>query len=108
MTPPTNKRLEIIKYRDFFDIPRYMLVSDSESQLWILECAFDDDLDEYPAEFYVFPAGADLAFAQETFELHAKYSANIGTPMLKVKVESIEFDSTKQKECFIRNVEAEI
>jgi len=44
----------IIEYRDFYDVPRAMLVQDDAGRRFFFDCPFDDDADEYPDVFDVY------------------------------------------------------
>jgi hypothetical protein len=48
-----------ITYRGYWDVPRIILARAGRS-VFLLECLFDDDLDDYPDEYQVYLMPADL------------------------------------------------
>lgn len=44
----------IIEYRDFYDMPRAMLVQDDAGRRFFFDCPFDEEADEYPDVFVVY------------------------------------------------------
>jgi hypothetical protein len=96
MMMPTGVWLTIASYRDFYDLPRLILAADQESRFWILDSDFDDEQDEYSANYNVYFVGHDPEQARAAFELHAK-----GTKEVMVRVvhnTQLEFDPTKRKQ----------
>ena len=45
--------LPIIAYRDFWDVPRICLV-DHDGTTLLFDCAFDEEVEDYPDEYRVF------------------------------------------------------
>lgn len=69
MTFPSGS-LTVIGCRDFHDVPRFILGMDELSNYWIFDCAFDDDMDEYPDEYKVYVAGHDRKDAEHVMKHH--------------------------------------
>lgn len=65
---PYDRWLAIVTYRGFHDVPRLILATDYESRFWVLDCPFDDGLDNYVADYTVHYAGRDLGRAHEALE----------------------------------------
>ena len=81
----------ILAYREFHDLPRLMWVADEASRQWVLDCPFDDALDEYAAEYRVHTLDADVEAAAEPWEKHALgLLPMVGT----VPVAALQFDAT--------------
>lgn len=49
------------RYGEFWDVPRIFVV-EHEGQLWLFDCPFSDELDDYPDEYavYLLDPGTDL------------------------------------------------
>ena len=45
-------KLSIIAYRDYYDVPRIFFIR-CENKLLLLDCSFDDELEEHPSFFEV-------------------------------------------------------
>jgi hypothetical protein len=103
MITSANMLLKILEYRDFFDIPRYLLAVDAEQKLWIMDCMFNEGLDDYEAEYLIFGPYLDISSAQKTFSLRAIDSASLGNPVWRVEVKDVQFDDTKRLECLINS-----
>jgi len=87
--PPGHYR--ILAYRGFHDLPRLMWVDDGASRPWLLDCPFDDALDDYPAEYRVHTVDIDVEGAVEPWEKHALgLLPMVGT----VPVAALQFDAT--------------
>lgn len=81
----------ILDYREFHDLPRLMWVADEASRQWLLDCPFDDVLDDYAAEYRVYTMGTDVEDAVGPWEKHAQGLLPIvGT----VPVGVLQFDAT--------------
>lgn len=87
-------------YRGFYDVPR-MIIARYEGFRLLLDCRFDDDLDEYPDAYRVFVipdiSDAELAVPISWLGLDKKATAYLGT----VAVKDIVFDETFRKEADI-------
>lgn len=100
MMVPTDVWLTVVSYRDFYDIPRLILVADQQSKCWMLDCSFDDDRDEYSTSYNTYFVGYESDQAQAIFERHAKGAT--GEVVGIVPVMDIEFDATKRRLLKIR------
>ena len=82
-----------IHYRDFYDVPRIFLVS-YEGRQFLFDCAFDEDLDDYPNEYCVYLmlplTETDLAGTWEQLPRMAKrFLGQLG-------IKEVQFDPTKR------------
>lgn len=93
MTVPLGS-FAIVSYRDFYDVPRLILAMDEAARYWIFDCAFDEELDDYPSEYEAYFAGDDLQRAERVLTLHLQgvKSPRVGI----VPVVSLEFDQSKR------------
>ena len=78
-----------IEYRDFHDVPR-MLIAEHNGQVFLFDCPFDREADEYGTDFRVYrlnarPTGTSWASLAE----HGDYVGSIA-------VDSVRFDSTRR------------
>lgn len=89
-----SDKLEI-QYRDFYDVPRIFLVN-HRGTLYLFDCPFHQELDEYPDIYKVFvlpsDAGSDLSGSWD--DLASRATAYVG----EVPVRSVQFDSTRRRE----------
>jgi hypothetical protein len=85
--------LPILEYRDFHDVPRLILVSVNERFL-LLDCPFDQALDEYPPDYDVYELDADPRRSAGT-----DWRGLVGTGRIlgRVPVGSIAFDPTRRE-----------
>lgn len=97
---PTGVWLEIVSYRSFWDVPRFILAADPSSGFWILDGGFDPAQDEYSDRYRIFFAGTGREQARAAFEAQA--SGDIREVIGIVPVTSVEFDSTKRQELRIK------
>ena len=90
------------QYRGFHDVPRTIVV-EFRNALYVLDCPFDEGLDEYPDEYtaYRLPKTAlsDLGGADWT------KLAEMGRAIGRVRVADVEFDSSKRKAMHPRTLE---
>jgi hypothetical protein len=100
MMVPTDTWLEIISYRDFYDVPRLILASDQGSNFWVLDSCFDDTIDEYPDSYRVYFLGCDAQQAKTTFEAHAKGDKEELSGL--VPLAQLQFDATKRRQLFLK------
>ena len=84
----------IVAYRDFCDVPHYVLVSNAaEDAFFVLDAGFDDAIDDYSPIYTIHDAGSDLAEATASFERHATESFKL--PAIGcIPVEHVQFDET--------------
>lgn len=83
-----------IRYRDFYDFPRIFITAHNGQQ-YLFDCAFDDELDDYPDSYRVYqlPALTDDELQGSWAELPEKATIFLGL----VPVAKIRFDDTKRK-----------
>ena len=99
MMMPTGSWLAIASYRDFHDFPRFILAADQDSRFWILDGGFDDELDDYSANYDVYFVGHEPEQARVAFELHAK--GNKGSVVGVVHNTQLEFDPTRRQKLIL-------
>lgn len=97
---PINEWLEILSYRDFYDVPRLVLAQDGKSGFWIFDSSFNDDLDEYVESYEIYFSGFDINLAKKSFEEHAR--GERGKVVNVVLVSSCQFDLTKRKKILVQ------
>ncbi|UHQ18720.1 hypothetical protein LVB87_11035 [Lysobacter sp. KIS68-7] len=85
----------IVAYRDFHDVPRYLLATnDAEDAFWILDAGFDDVVDDYSTIYTIHGAGSTLDEAMACFERHAGDTSSL--PAFGcIPVEHVQFDETR-------------
>lgn len=84
-----------IRYRDFYDLPR-IFITNYQGQLYLFDCPFDDELDDYPDSYRVYQLPA---LTEAELEGSWEDLPNLATSFLGVSpVSEIQFDSTK-REC---------
>jgi hypothetical protein len=83
-----------ITYGDFWDVPRTVIIKFSDKTIF-LDCAFDDDLDDYPESYKVYELDDDASAnpGQIAWADYSNHGKLIGT----LAVADTEFDSTKRK-----------
>lgn len=102
ISPPVNEWLSVVSYRDFYDVPRLLLVCDNASNYWIFDSKFDESADEYPSEYLVFFAGRAADKASREFEECAKSSLDlVMRDCERLPVQDVKFDATRKKELMI-------
>jgi hypothetical protein len=84
-----------IQYRDFYDVPRIFVVN-HRGKVYLFDCPFDQDLDEYPEIYKVFvlPSDSYSNLSGSWDELASRASAYLG----EVPVKSVQFDPTRRRE----------
>lgn len=84
-----------IEYRDFYDVPRIFVVN-HRGTVYLFDCPFDQELDEYPDIYKVFvlPPGSYSDLSRSWDDLASRATAYLG----EVPVKSVQFDSTKRRE----------
>ncbi len=82
-----------IRYRDFYDVPR-LFVTNYHGQLYLFDCPFDNDLDEYPDSYQVYqlPALTEAELAGSWENLPALALRSLGA----VAVADVQFDPAKR------------
>jgi hypothetical protein len=83
-----------IAYRDFYDVPRLVVV-EWHGDLYLLDAPFNEDLDNYADVFTVYrlPADARDAVAADSWEGLPRSGETVG----QIAVENVMFDSTRRK-----------
>jgi len=85
----------IIRYRDFYDVPRLILAVDQASRYWIFDSTFDDELDEYSSYYNVYSVNYDSKDAEKAIAFHSEGIK--GAIESVVPVDSIRFDLSKRR-----------
>ncbi len=82
-----------IRYRGYWDIPRIFLVRES-NRLYLFDCLFDHDLDEYPDHFtvYLLPDIPDAETPADWTTLPGRAVRTVG----EVPVSAVRFDPTRR------------
>lgn len=92
---PHGQWLSIVTYRGFYDVPRLILATDYESRFWLLDNAFDDDLDDFVPDYIVHFVGRDLRTAHDALERRGRgESAGLAAPIGRHPVAHVDFDPT--------------
>ena len=84
---------EKIRYREFWDVPR-IFFADHSGSLYLFDCQFDNNLDDYPESYQVFlmPALTDADFAGSWADLWQRAERKVG----EVPISAVRFDPTKR------------
>ena len=82
-----------IRYRDFYDLPR-IFVTNYQGQLYLFDCPFDDELDDYPNSYRVYqlPALTEAELEGSWEHLPERASRWLGA----ISVTEVQFDPTKR------------
>ena len=82
-----------IRYRDFYDVPRIFIMKHN-GKLYLFDCPFDEDLDDYPDIYQVYDLDAiSEDELQGSWEgLPERAVSLLGT----VLVTQVQFDPTKR------------
>jgi hypothetical protein len=102
ISPPILQWLRISAYSGFHDVPRRIVALDREFVFWLFDCAFDDDADDYSADYAVYRIGTDSMQAKHAFQSLSvtdalPSDAFVGT----VPVANVEFDATVRNTLFV-------
>jgi hypothetical protein len=97
-----NQKARIV-YRDFYDVPRMLILTHRGLKL-LLDCKFDESLDEYPAVYkvYALPPETDENALQSWDSLPQKATKYLGD----IPVNQVIFDPSKRKEIDTSTIEA--
>ena len=90
----------ILEYRDFHDVPRLILAADEAGDLWILDCKFSDELDEYQDNYDLFFVGQRGSLKEV---LPQYLGGGVGKCLRSVPVKDIEFDESLRRRLRVRN-----
>jgi hypothetical protein len=84
-----------INYREFYDVPRMVIVTHRGLKL-LLDCKFNESLDEYPAVYrvYILPQEIDEHTLHSWEALAGKATTYLGD----IPVDQIIFDPSKRAE----------
>ncbi len=83
-----------IRYFSFYDVPR-TFIFERDGKIYLLECEFDDDLDNYPDQYELSIVQSDRMFSQ--LENWKSIEPLPKTPLGKVPVSSVHFDKSVRK-----------
>ena len=83
-----------IRYRGFWDVPRIFLVEHG-SQTFLFDCAFDEDLDDYPDNYKVYsmPEIPDAELPKDWTLLVDRARRYLG----EIPVNRVRFDTTLRR-----------
>jgi len=83
-----------IRYRDFYDIPRAVVV-EWKGYTYLLDCVYNDDIDDYDSEYRVYELPDELRDQLDSMSWTdlGHRGEQVGT----VATASVEFDSTKRR-----------
>ena len=83
-----------IEYRGFWDVPRIFLAH-YEGHTFLFDCAFDQELDDYPDTYKVFllPEIRDDELPQDWTTLHRRVLTYLGD----FPVSDVSFDATRRQ-----------
>jgi hypothetical protein len=82
-----------IRYRDFYDVPRAVVV-EFRGHMYLLDCLFDHDIDDYEAEYTVYRLPDDFADSIEMMSWTDL--GHHGTRVGALEVSKVVFDPTKR------------
>lgn len=84
------------KYGGFWDVPRYIAL-EYRGRFLLLESEFDDELDDYPADYtvYALPNSVADALREGSWDF---YKTTPKVEIGKIPVQSVFFDESKRKE----------
>lgn len=82
-----------IQYRDFYDVPR-IFITNYQGQLYLFDCPFDDELDDYQDSYRVYhlPALTEAELEGSWKHLPERASRLLGI----IPVTEVQFDPTKR------------
>jgi hypothetical protein len=85
--------LAIREYRDFWDVPR-MILLDVDGHHLLLDCEFDEDLEDYRDDYrlYLMPELSPTELNGSWAAFDARALCDLGT----IAVKSVAFDSTNR------------
>jgi hypothetical protein len=83
-----------IRYRDFYDIPRAIIV-EYRGQVYLLDSPYEDEADEYSDQFTVYRLPSELARSLD--EISWENLGALGTEVGHVPAGSIQLDPTRRQ-----------
>ncbi len=92
-----------IRYREFYDIPRAMVV-DWNGDTYLFDCAFDYDEDEYEASYtvYLLPDEVSSQLGETSWTDLGHRGARVGA----VPTSAAQFDATRRRQLNVSIFEA--
>ena len=90
-----NAVMSPIRYYEFCDVPRAFIAADTAGT-YLLDCPFDDQLDDYPEFYEVFamPALGDELLSGSWADLSRHALGRLG----RVRVSDVRFDASRRRE----------
>lgn len=83
-----------IRYRDFYDYPRAVVV-DWNWSLYLFDCPFDIEADNYPDEYEVFKLPEHLR--PDIDEMSWTDLSHLGSRVGTVPIAAVQFDETRRR-----------
>jgi hypothetical protein len=82
-------------YRDFYDVPRAIIVSDSQ-RTYFFDCPFDEQRDDYPPDYdvYLMPSLSQSELSGSWISFKERAIRRLG----RVSVSSVGFDESRRRE----------
>lgn len=83
-----------IRYRDFYDVPRLVIVA-YEGTHYLFDSPFDDDVDDYVGEYVVYrlPESAVAKLEEPSWT----GLPSLGEELWRVSVDLVEFDRSRRQ-----------
>jgi hypothetical protein len=84
-----------IRYRDFYDIPRAIVV-EWHNHLYLFDCLYNHDVDDYDPDYSVYELPDEF---RDKLDVGMSWTdlGHRGTRIGSVATASVEFDSTKRR-----------
>ena len=89
-----TERWVSMRYRDFYDIPRALVV-EWRGQTYLFDCLYDHDIDDYPPEYVVYLLPQEVA--EELDVISWTDLGHRGERVSAVPTADLNFDATKRK-----------
>lgn len=93
MTLADSVWLDIVEYRDFYDVPRTFVVR-RKGVVYLFDSVFDEDSDEYSSEYQVYRLQSTPEPGSNWSNLPAQ-----GVYLGQVSVHHVTFDESKRRRC---------
>lgn len=84
-----------IRYRDFYDVPR-LIVIELDTAIFVLDCPFDETLDEYPDQYLVYRLPLDAKVKLNDLADWRPVLSGL-TSLGSVRLDAVRFDESKRK-----------
>lgn len=101
MNIPQGK-FTVCEYRDFYDIPRLMVAMDEFGRVWVLDCEFNENFDDYEDYYRVYLLGPG-AFPEEAISNHL--DGERGAEAVLIPTSSVQFDVTRRSSFVLGGLE---